>query len=71
MTEMTPEERQNYEHLVGNVTDELRSQNALRNLDLPAALIEEVARAIAINIDYAFELRWSPRWEGRPPQNSN
>jgi hypothetical protein len=58
-----------FERLVGNITEELRAQNTGFHLGLPLERIEQMARQIAVNIDYAFRIEWSPRWEGdrRPP----
>ncbi|MBW3649589.1 MAG: hypothetical protein KY458_03385 [Actinobacteria bacterium] len=48
--------------LTSNIAEELRAQSALRDLGLSEVTIEEVASAIAVNIDYAFTVAWSPRW---------
>jgi hypothetical protein len=67
MSEMSPEERESHDRLVGNVTEELQAQNALQELNLSAEIIGTLAWAIVANIEYAFDVRWSPR----PPKNPN
>jgi hypothetical protein len=59
-----PPESDDYARLVGNITDELFAQNALRDLGLADDVLRSLAESIAVNVDYAFEVRWSPRWEG-------
>jgi hypothetical protein len=54
------------DRLTANILDELRAQNALADLGLADDQLEQVAQAVAVNVDYSFEVRWSPRWEGRP-----
>ncbi len=51
--------------LTENIRTELLAVNALLNVGLSPEQIDRMAWAIATNIDYAFEVRWSPRWEGR------
>jgi hypothetical protein len=53
-----------FDRLTDNIREELNAQNALLALGLSTNRITDLANAIAINIDYAFEVRWSPRWEG-------
>jgi hypothetical protein len=45
-----------------NVLTELQAQNAMQDLNLPQNQLESLADAIAANADYAFEIKWSPRW---------
>jgi hypothetical protein len=69
MSEMSLGGRENHDRLVGNVTEELQAQNALQELNLSEEIIGTLAWAIVANIEYAFDVRWSPRWEGQPPKN--
>ena len=62
---MRGEEEADFERLIGNIREELQAQNALRNIRLSQELIGELAECIASNLDYAFEVKWAPRWEGR------
>lgn len=55
------------ERLTANVLEELRAQNELLELRLNDEQLPRLAKAIAVNVDYAFDVRWSPRWEGRGP----
>ena len=59
-----PPESQDHARLVDNITDELLAQNALRDLGLTDDVLRSIAAAVATNVDYAFDVRWSPRWEG-------
>jgi hypothetical protein len=68
MPEMPPEQREQYDHLVETIDNELRAQNAGRDLGMSLDVIASLARAIADNIDYAFRYEWSPRWEQRSGQ---
>ena len=68
MPDTTPDE---FERLTGNIHEELLVSNALQNLGLSKEQIAELAHWIAVNIDYAFEVRWAPRWEGAPRRESN
>ncbi len=56
------------DRLTGNVLEELRAQNAMRGLGLEDDLLAGIAEQVAVNVDYAFECRWAPRWvrEGQP-----
>jgi hypothetical protein len=56
--------------LTENIRDELQAQNALGNLGLSEETLDSMAQAIAANIDYAFEARWAPQWEGHRRPNS-
>ena len=51
------------ERVVENVLTELQAQNALQGLGLDEDKLRLLAWAVAVNLDYAFELRWAPRWE--------
>ena len=60
------DEEEPLKRLTENVREELQAQNALGNLGLSEADIKSLTRAVATNVDYAFEVRWAPRWEGAP-----
>ena len=48
-----------------NIADELRAQLALLGRPMTSDDVEDVAQAVAVNLDYAFRTEWAPRWEGR------
>lgn len=50
------------DRLRGNIREELRAQTAMGDLPLDEIVIERLAEGIANNVEYAFEVRWSPRW---------
>lgn len=52
----------NYDRAIDNVTDELDTQAAMRDLHWPEGLTRQLAEAIVSNLDYAFDIRWRPRW---------
>jgi hypothetical protein len=54
-----------FERLVGNIREELQAQDALQDLGLAPEVLTQLAASVAANIDYAFDVRWSPRWEGK------
>jgi hypothetical protein len=45
-----------------NIQEELRAQNAMRGLGLEDAVLDALGDALAITVDYAFYVKWSPRW---------
>ncbi len=47
-----------------SIDEELRAQFAMREIDVDAALTREMAYWVALQLDYAYEFKWSPRWEG-------
>lgn len=51
-----------------NIRLELASQRAIAGLDLDDSVLDGLAESIAANIEYGFEIRWSPQWvkEGDP-----
>jgi len=51
------------ERVIENALTELKAQNALQGLGLDDDKLRLLAWAVAVNLDYAFELRWAPRWE--------
>lgn len=53
------------ERLRQNIAEELRAQLGLRSGDLNADDIDDVAAAVAANVDYAFSTEWAPRWHDR------
>jgi hypothetical protein len=52
------------ERLVGNIREELQAQRAMRVVDLSDQVVEDLAFAIALNIEYGFDVRWAPKWVG-------
>lgn len=51
-----------FDRLVGNVRDELQSQNAMGGHGLTDEVLDRLASAIAVNVDYGFDVRWAPNW---------
>lgn len=47
-----------------SIDDELRTQLGARKIDIPLDVVREIAYWVAVQLDYAYEFRWSPRWEG-------
>lgn len=62
MTDGRDVERRTFELLRDNVRDELVVQNGMGSLGLTDEVIDRLAEQVAVNIDYAFALRWSPDW---------
>ncbi len=52
----------NFGRLIDNIHDELVVKNIMLNLDLNDQTLKILAEDVAINIDYAFDVRWSPDW---------
>jgi hypothetical protein len=52
----------NFERLTENILDELVSCNGLMALGLDDRTLRELAKQVAVNIDYAFNVTWSPNW---------
>ena len=52
----------NFERLTENILDELVSFNGLMVLGLEDRTLRELAKQVAVNIDYAFNVTWSPKW---------
>jgi hypothetical protein len=50
------------ERLTENILDELASCNGLMALGLDDRTLRELAKQVAVNIDYAFTVTWSPKW---------
>lgn len=50
------------ELLQSNILEQLDAENALRDLGLEAQAMESLAWALTANIQYAFDVRWSPKW---------
>jgi hypothetical protein len=50
--------------LEDNIRTELQAQNATAGLGLPQEAIARLARGIAAEVLYAFEVDWSPDWVG-------
>ena len=48
-----------------NIAEELHAQLALLGRPISDADVEQVAYALALNLDYAFRTEWAPRWEGK------
>jgi hypothetical protein len=48
-----------------SIDDELRTQFGMRRIDVPLDTIREIAYWVAVQLDYAYEFEWSPRWEGK------
>lgn len=56
------------DRLVENIRTEINAQLGMARIELPSETVEQLASAIAANIDYAFDFRWRPRWvkDGEP-----
>jgi hypothetical protein len=52
------------ELLEDNVRREIEVQNAMGSLGLTDQQIKSLAWAITAEVDYAFDVRWSPDWVG-------
>jgi hypothetical protein len=65
---MTPDETRPAldDRVAANLLDELRAQNALNRLGLEEDALVALATSLALSLDYAFELRWAPRWQAGP-----
>ncbi|GII52870.1 hypothetical protein Pth03_12590 [Planotetraspora thailandica] len=50
------------ERLIGNIREELEAQTVGRGLGLDDAILEQLAWAIAVNLRYAFDVTWAPKW---------
>lgn len=48
--------------LTEHIQDELVAMNVPLNLQLDAATVGDLAESIAVNITYAFEVKWAPKW---------
>lgn len=56
-----------FDRLMGNVREELQAQNAMDGLGLSEDALDRLAEAIAVNVQYVFDVRWAPRLkEGEP-----
>lgn len=55
---------QDIARLRDSVDEELRAQLAGRQIDLSLETIREIAYGVAVQLDYAYEFTWMPRWEG-------
>lgn len=47
-----------------SIDDELRTQFGMRDIDIPVDTLLEIAYWVAVQLDYAYEFEWKPRWEG-------
>jgi hypothetical protein len=54
-----------------SIEDELRTQFGMRQIELSPETIQEIAYWVAVQLDYAYEFEWSPRWEGRLGDQKN
>ncbi len=52
---------QDLERLKSNIREELAAQSALRDLGLDESSLDGLANSIAVNIEYAFDVKWAPR----------
>jgi len=59
------------ERIIENVLTELRAQNALADLHLDDDVLQTLAWAVAVNLDYAFSIEWAPRWEKARPRRAD
>lgn len=62
MTDGEDVERRTFELLRDSVRAELAVQNGMGRLGLTDKVIDRLAEAVAVNVDYAFAVRWSPDW---------
>ena len=53
---------QSSRELQGNIREEIGVQLAAARVELNQTTVDNLVAGIAANIDYAFELRWRPRW---------
>ncbi|MGQ5261978.1 hypothetical protein ACTWLT_14605 [Micromonospora sp. ZYX-F-536] len=51
-----------FERLTENIRDEIVAMNVPLNLQLDDATLGNLAESIAINITYAFDVEWAPKW---------
>ncbi|MCM3656599.1 hypothetical protein M3147_04965 [Agromyces mediolanus] len=50
------------ELLQSNILEQLDAENMLCDLGLEADALERLAWALTANIQYAFDVRWAPKW---------
>ncbi len=55
-------ERRTFDLLRANVRAEVLVQNGMWSLGLSDETVDRLAESIAVNVDYAFSIRWSPDW---------
>lgn len=51
-----------FERLALNIREELQAQNTLQGLGLDEDTLRGLSDAVAVNITYAFDVKWSPKW---------
>ncbi|MET8234317.1 hypothetical protein ABZS77_26955 [Micromonospora sp. NPDC005298] len=51
-----------FERLTANIRGEIVAMNVPMNLKLDDATLGNLAESIAINITYAFDVEWAPKW---------
>lgn len=55
-------ERRTFDLLRDNVRREVLVQNGMWSLGLSDEAVDRLADSIAVNVDYAFAIQWSPDW---------
>jgi hypothetical protein len=53
-----------YDLLEDNIRAELTAFSGIHELGLSAPQVEQLARAVATNVLYAFSVDWTPSWLG-------